>query len=104
MFQINGRQRFTIHDALRPRGEFVPEAWYSENESGRLRVRLYLAAQPGDEHVDVAIVEFRAMPDNGTTQLVARQHPATTAYECRQHCSLGAGQLYFPAVAIDKGV
>jgi len=43
------------------------------------------------------------MPDNGTTQLIARQHPARTADECRQQCGLGARQMHFPAVAIDKG-
>jgi hypothetical protein len=49
------------------------------------------------------IVGFRTMPDNGTTQLVTRQHPARTAYECREQCGLAAGQLHFPAVSIDKG-
>src|SRR5262249_60878496 len=63
-FQINGRQRFTILDALRPRGEFVPEAWFSEDESGGLRVRVYRPPQPGDEHVDIAVGGVVSVPEN----------------------------------------
>jgi hypothetical protein len=61
-------------------------------------------ARAGDEHIDAAIVGFRATPGDGITELVARQHPARTVYECGQQRGLGAGQPHFPAVAIDEGM
>ncbi|MFZ1090812.1 MAG: hypothetical protein WAN75_16510 [Xanthobacteraceae bacterium] len=101
-FQVTPRRRLAIPDALRPSGEFVPETWYSEDKCGRLWGRLYLAPQPSDEHVDVAIIGFGATPDNGVTQLVTRQHAARAVYECGQQRSLAARQLYFTTVTIDK--
>ena len=101
-FQVTPRRRLAIPDTLRPSGEFVPETWYSEDKCGRLSVRLYLAPQPSDEHVDVAIIELGATPDNGMTQLVTRLHAARAAYECGQQRSLAPRQLYFTTVTIDK--
>jgi hypothetical protein len=101
-FHVTPRRRAAILDTLRPSGEFVPETWYSEDKCGCLWVQLYLAPQPGDEHVDVAIIELGATPDNGMTQLVTRQHAARAAYECGQKRSLAARQLYFTTVTIDK--
>src|SRR6516164_5864481 len=103
-FRVNGRRGFAIRGALRPYVEFIPNALYREDESWRLRVRLYLAPQADDEHIDAAVIGFRATPRNGVTELVTRQHPARTVYEGGQQRSLGAGQLHFPAAAIDKGV
>src|SRR5262245_3437487 len=102
-FQVTARRPRNIFDALRPSGEFVPKPWYCEDECGPLCVWLYLAPQPSDQHVDVAIIGLRATPHNGVTQLVPRQHMARTAYECGQQRALGARQLYCTAVAIDKG-
>jgi hypothetical protein len=58
LFKANGRQRPAIPGTLRLYSEFVPDAWHGEDERWRLRVRLYLAPQPGDEHIDVAIIEI----------------------------------------------
>src|SRR5499427_8792505 len=88
----------------RPYVEFIPDAWHREYESWRLRVRLYLATQAGDEHVDAAVIGFRVTPGNGVTELVTRQDPARTVYEGGQQRGLGAGQPYFPTAAIDKGM
>src|SRR5262249_19859763 len=93
-----------ILGSLRLYSEFVSDAWHAEDESWRFRVRLYLAPQPGDEHVDTAIIRPHAMPDDGTTQLVARQYLAGAGYECAQQRRLSAGQPHYPAVAIDKGL
>src|SRR6516165_2273256 len=101
LFRVNG---FAIRGALRPYIEFIPDAWHREDESWRLRLRLYLAPQAGDEHVDAAVIGFRATPGNGVTELVTRQYPARTVYEGGQQRSLGAGQLHFPAAAVDKGM
>src|SRR5215510_1292286 len=90
--------------ALRPYIEFIPDAWHGEDESWRLRVRLYLTPQAGDEHVDAAVIGFRTTPGNGVTELVTRQDPARTVYEGGQQRSLGAGQPHFPATAVDKGI
>src|SRR5215467_15506289 len=90
--------------ALRPYIEFIPDALHREYESWRFRVRLYLAPQASDEHIDAAVIGFRATPRNGVTELVARQYPARTVYECGQQRGLGAGQPHFPAAAIDKGM
>jgi hypothetical protein len=90
--------------ALRPYIEFIPDALHREYESWRLRVRLYLAPQASDEHIDAAIIGFRATPGNGVTELLTRQYPARTVYECGQQRGLGAGQPHFPAAAIDKGM
>jgi len=87
---------------LRPYVEFIPDAWHGEDESWRLWVGLYLAPQAGDEHIDAAIIGFGATAGDGVTQLVARQHPARSVYECGQQRGLGAGQPHFPAAAIDK--
>src|SRR5262245_1875603 len=57
---------------LRPYIEFIPDAWHREYESWRLRVRLYLAPQASDEHIDAAIIGFRGTPGNGVTELVTR--------------------------------
>src|SRR5262249_7239594 len=38
--RVNG---FAIRGALRPYVEFISDAWHGEDESWRLRVRLYLA-------------------------------------------------------------
>src|SRR6516165_8042024 len=101
LFRVNG---FAIRGALRPYIEFIPDAWHREDESWRLPVRLYLAPQADDEHVDAAVIGFRVTPGNGVTELVTRQDPARTVYEGGQQRGLGAGQLHFPAAAIDKGV
>src|SRR5499433_2327935 len=101
MFRVN---RFAIRGALRPYIEFIPDALHREYESWRFRVRLYLAPQASDEHIDAAVIGFRATPRNGVTELVARQYPARTVYECGQQRGLGAGQPHFPAAAIDKGM
>src|SRR6516162_1969341 len=82
----------------------MPDALHREYESWRLRVRLYLATQAGDEHVDAAVIGFRVTPGNGVTELVTRQYPARTAYEGGQQRGLGAGKLHLPAAAIDKGM
>src|SRR5262249_50863008 len=58
--------------------------------------------QAGDEHIDAAVIGFRAPPGNGVTELVTRQDPAGTVYEGGQQRRLGAGQPHFPATAIDK--
>src|SRR5215472_3623837 len=101
LFRVNG---FAIRGALRPYIEFIPDAWHREDESWRLRVRLYLVPQASDEHIDAALIGFRATPGNGVTELVTRQDPARTLYEGGQQRSLGAGQPHFPATAIDKGM
>jgi hypothetical protein len=90
-FHVTPRRRVAVPDALRPSGE-----------CGYLWVQLYLAPQLSDEHVDVAIIELGATPDNGMTQLVTRQLAARAAYECGQKRSLAARQLYFTTVTIDK--
>src|SRR5262245_28816715 len=95
---------FAIRGALRPYIEFIPDAWHREDESRRLRVRLYLATQAGDEHIDAAVIGFRATPGNGVTELVTRQDPARTVYEGGQQRDLGTGQPHFPAAAMDKGM
>src|SRR5262245_5138567 len=104
LFRVNGWRGFAIRGALRPYVEFISDAWHGEDESWRLRVRLYLAPQAGDEHVDAAVIGFRATPGNSVTELVTRQDPARTVYECSQQRDLGAGQPHFPAVAIEKGM
>src|SRR6516165_5514460 len=65
---------------------------------------LYLTPQAGDEHIDAAVIGFRATPRDGVTELVARQHPARTVHEGGQQRGLGAGQPHFPAAAIDEGM
>jgi hypothetical protein len=77
---------------------------HADDELWCFRLRLYLTSQPRDEHVDAAIKGFRAMPDNGMTQLVTRQYSVWAGYERGQQRGLGAGQPHFPAVPIDKGV
>ena len=104
LFRLNSRRGLAIRGALRPYIEFIPDAWHREDESWRLRVGLYLAPQASDEHIDAAIIGFRTTPGNGVTELVTRQYPARTVYECGQQRGLGAGQPHFPAAAIDKGV
>jgi len=90
--------------ASRPCVEFISDAWHGEDKSWRLRVRLYLATQAGDEHIDAAVIGFRFTPGNGVTELVTRQYPARAVYEGGQQRGLGAGQPHFPGVAIDKGM
>src|SRR5215831_4135191 len=104
LFRANGWRGLAIRGALRPYVEFISDAWHGEDESWRLRVRLYLAPQAGDEHIDAAVIGFRATPRNGVTELVTRQYPARTVYEGGQQRGLGAGQPHFPAAAIDKGM
>ena len=104
LFRFEGRQRLASQSILWPYGEFVPDAWHADDELWCLRVRLYLAPQPGDEHVDAAIKGVHAMTHYSATQLVTRQYLARAGYECGQQRGLGAGQPHFPAVAIDKGV
>src|SRR5215831_11701958 len=89
LFRVNG---FAIRGALRPYIEFIPDALHREDESRRLRVRLYLAPQAGDEHIDAAVIGFRTTTRNGVTELVTRQDPARTVYEGGQQRGLGAGQ------------
>jgi hypothetical protein len=52
------------------RVEFISDAWHGEDESWRLRVRLYLTPQAGDEHIDATIIGFRATPGNGLMELI----------------------------------
>src|SRR5262249_31531239 len=99
--RVNG---FAIRGALQPYVEFIPDAWHREDEPGPLRIRPYLAAQAGDEHIDAAVIGSRATPGNGVTERVTRQDPARTVYEGGQQRGLGAGQPHFPAAAIDKGM
>src|SRR5262249_5400827 len=42
-FRVNAWRGFAIRGALRPYVEFIPDALHREDESRRLRVRLYLA-------------------------------------------------------------
>src|SRR6516162_8673727 len=104
LLRLNSRRGLAIRGALRPHVEFIPDARHREDESWRLRVGLDLAPQTGDEHIDAAVIGFRATPGNGVTELVTRQYPARIVYECGQQRGLGAGQPHFPAAAIDKGV
>src|SRR5262249_47121403 len=104
LFRVNGWRGFAIRGALRPYVEFISDAWHGEDESWRLRVWLYLAPQAGDEHIDAAVIGFRATPRNGVTELVARQYPARTVYESGQQRGLGPGQPHRPAAAIDEGM
>src|SRR5262245_14816108 len=103
-FRLRSWRCLAIRGALRPYVEFISDARHGEDESWRLRVRLDLAPQAGDEHVDAAVIGFRATPGNGVTELVTRQDPARTVYEGGQQRGLGAGQPHFPAAAIDKGM
>src|SRR5262245_18225956 len=103
-FRLKGWRCLVIRGALRSYVEFIPDAWHGEDESRRLRVRLDLTPQAGDELSDAAVLGVRAPPGNGVTELVTRQYPARTVYEGGQQRSLGAGQLHFPAAAIDKGM
>src|SRR5215510_5722117 len=102
LFRVNGWRGFAIRGALRPYVEFISDAWHGEDESWRLRVRLYLTPQAGDEHVDAAVIGFRTTPGNGVTELVTRQDSARTVYEGGQKRGLGTGQSHFPAAAMDK--
>src|SRR5262249_38728885 len=95
---------FAIRGALRPYVEFIPDAWHGEDESRRLRGRLYLATQAGGGHVDAAGLGVPAPPRNGVTGLGPRPEPARAVYEGGQQRRLGAGQPHFPAAAIDKGM
>src|SRR5262249_21145326 len=104
LFRVNGGRGVAIRGPLRPYIEFIPHAWDREYESWPPRVRLYLATQAGDEHIDAAVIGFRATPGNGVTELVTRQDPARTVYEGGQQRGLGAAQPHFPAAAINKGI
>src|SRR5262245_21561806 len=103
-FRLKGWRCLAIRGALRPYVEFISDARHREYESWRLRVRLYLAPHAGDEHIDAAVIGFRATAGDGVTELVARQYPARTVDECGEQRGLGAGQPHFPAAAIDKGM
>src|SRR6266516_2264027 len=103
-FRLKSWRCLAIRDALRPYAEFISDAWHGEDESWRLRVRLYLTPQAADEHIDAAVIGFRATPGHGVTELVTRQDPARTVYEGGQQRGLGTGQPHFPAAAIDKGM
>src|SRR5215472_6743573 len=103
-FRLKGCRCLAVCGALRPYVEFISDARHGEDESWRLRVRLDLAPQAGDEHIDAAVIGFCATSRNGVTELVARQYPARTVYECGQQRSLGAGEPHFPAAAMDKGM
>src|SRR5262249_23862796 len=50
------------------------------------------------------LLGVRATPRNSVTELITRQYPARTVYQCGQQRGLGAGQAYFPTAAIDKGI
>src|SRR5262249_49758552 len=104
LFRLKGWRCLAIRGALRSYVELIADTRHGEDESWRLRVRLYLAPQAGDEHIDAAVIGFRAMPGDGVTQLVTRQYPARTVYEGCQQRGLGAGPLHFPAAAIDEGM
>src|SRR5262245_35988280 len=103
-FRLKGWRCFVIRGALRPYVEFISDAWHGEDESRRVRVRLDLAPQAGDEHIAAAVIGFRPTAGDGATELVARQYPARTVYEGGEQRGLGAGQPYFPAAAIDKSM
>ena len=103
-FEVSGRRRIDILASLRLYHKFISDARHGEDKSWRLRVGLYLAPQPRDEHVDVAIIGPRTTPNNRTTELVTRQHPTRTTYECDEQRDLGAGQLHFQAISIHKGM
>src|SRR6516225_3243213 len=81
LFRVNGWRCLAIRRAWRSYVEFISDARHGADESWRLRVWLYLAPQAGDEHIDAAIIGFRATPRNGVTEVVARQYPARTVYE-----------------------
>jgi hypothetical protein len=57
---------------LRPNHEFVSDPRNSDQEPRGLRIRLNLAPEPSNKHVDAAIEGFRAAPGNGVAQLFAR--------------------------------
>jgi hypothetical protein len=62
--------RLTRVGAQWARHEFVSNSWRGYEESGDLRVRLNLAPEPGNKHVDAAIEGIRAMTCNSVPQLV----------------------------------
>jgi hypothetical protein len=57
---------------LRPNHEFVSDAWSGDQEPRSLRIRLNLAPEPSNKHVNAAIEGFRVTTGNGTAQLFAR--------------------------------
>src|SRR5262249_9200313 len=84
LFRVGRRQRLDILDTLRSYSEFVPTAWHGYQESWRLRVRLYLAPQASDKHIDAALIGFRATPGNGVTEVVTRQYTVRAVQEYGQ--------------------
>ena len=49
-----------------------------------------------DEHIDAAVIGFRATPGNGVTELVTRQYPARTVYEVRSAARSRRGSAALP--------
>jgi hypothetical protein len=57
---------------LRPNHEFVSATWNGDQEPRSLRIRLYLAPEPCNKHVNAAIEWLWPTTRNGTAQLFAR--------------------------------
>jgi hypothetical protein len=59
-----------LGSAQRSRHEFISNSWHGYEESGDLRVRLNLAPEAGDKHVDAAIEGIRVTTRSMLPQLV----------------------------------
>ena len=66
------RRRGCVGERLRLDRKAIPDAHNSEDETRLLGVRLELASQAADQHVDAALVGLHALADNRIAQLVAR--------------------------------
>src|SRR5262249_60656065 len=81
LFRANGWRGLAIRGALRPYVEFISDAWHGEDESWRLRVRLYLAPQAGGQQIHAAGIGVPPTPPHAATGPVPRPCPARTASE-----------------------
>ena len=86
------------------RGKLVAAVRHSDDQGRALGIRLDLAAQPDDLHVDAAVVGLGVTPRQKLQQLVAGQHPSGPPHEHAQQAELTVRERNLPTCPVRQAV
>ena len=91
-------------DLPRRRGKLVAAVRHSDYQGRALGIRLDLAAQADDLHVDAAVVGLGVTPRQKLQQLVAGQHPSGPPHEHAEQAELTVRERNLPTCPVRQAV
>jgi len=84
------------------RCKFIAFAGHCHDDTRRLRVGLYFATKPADQHVDAAVERIAPLPSQSVEQIFATQYPPGMTNELAQQCKFAAGERNVAAIRVGE--